>query len=101
MLVSMPCFCSSSQARMPSQVDAICTASKPFVGPHASIGNPYLRSVSGLSRAKSAANWRIDGIKKTLRMFEKTGLTLIYILLGSTPFFVYRSISLKPCMATN
>ena len=51
MFVSMPCFCSSSQARMPSQVDAICTASKPFVGPHASIGNPYLRSVSGLSRA--------------------------------------------------
>lgn len=23
MLVSMPCFCSASQARMPSQVDAI------------------------------------------------------------------------------
>lgn len=24
MLVSMPCFCSASQARMPSHVDAIC-----------------------------------------------------------------------------
>lgn len=28
MLQSMPCFCSASQARMPSQVDAICAASQ-------------------------------------------------------------------------
>ena len=28
MLQSMPCFCSASHARMPSQVDAICMATK-------------------------------------------------------------------------